>query len=348
MKVQKKGNLNINKLTNKFFGPLRIKTVDNNGVTYRVVDCTNGAELRAHHTDLFLFKQPPTYIMNHHYFSELNSTGPEGPSIQLSKLSVVGDSSCNAPMYLDMSSDESEVVGIVVDDDKDRSSSTSSFSGIEENNMENNETVSTIIQTLTCHWCQLEAELERAVEIEPFPTYSKITNNSCRPTADAFHSSGSATSPSKGRTSNFNYILDWEKSCWGMSDFEEVNVSTMDAHSNDADSYKTGHTKSSYSDARDLVLSNYQLVFPMDSNSEIVGSSRFSGFMSDSLEGVSNADKIKRIINQPLHSSPVESYYYNDQQLNLLPIDNYYSDTHTGTTEVYSPPHTRSKGPVNQ
>ena len=62
--VQARGNLNINKLSAKYMGPLKIVKVNRNGVTYVVAD-NEGDTLRAHHDDLIKFNQPPRYLRDH-------------------------------------------------------------------------------------------------------------------------------------------------------------------------------------------------------------------------------------------------------------------------------------------
>ena len=62
-KVQLKGNLSSNKLTERYEGPYKIIRVQPNGVTYVVLDKA-GREIKAHHTQLKLYHNPPQYLLD--------------------------------------------------------------------------------------------------------------------------------------------------------------------------------------------------------------------------------------------------------------------------------------------
>jgi hypothetical protein len=70
-KVQTVGNLNVNKFANKYDGPLTVAKTNDNGVTYQLVSASNGSTIRAHHSDLHLYKRPPSYVLKHPCYEEL-------------------------------------------------------------------------------------------------------------------------------------------------------------------------------------------------------------------------------------------------------------------------------------
>lgn len=71
MKIPKIGNLTANKFAGKYKGPLTVVKVNNNGVTYQLQDHVNGSVIRAHHSDLHLYKLTPNYISRHPYYKEV-------------------------------------------------------------------------------------------------------------------------------------------------------------------------------------------------------------------------------------------------------------------------------------
>ena len=60
-KVEYSGNLNVNKLKQKFDGPYKIHKTINNGVTYELITDDNKI-IRAHHVQLRKLRIPPDYI----------------------------------------------------------------------------------------------------------------------------------------------------------------------------------------------------------------------------------------------------------------------------------------------
>jgi hypothetical protein len=74
MRVQKKGYLNVNKLSPNYSGPFRIIKVHENGVTYELDDLQSNKVVRAHHRDIHLFKKPPEYLTVHPYYKLLYET----------------------------------------------------------------------------------------------------------------------------------------------------------------------------------------------------------------------------------------------------------------------------------
>ena len=71
MKIKKTGNLTIDKLTPKYRGPLKILKVNPNKITYELAEPRSGAVVRAHHNDLFLYKDVPEYIRKHPWYCDL-------------------------------------------------------------------------------------------------------------------------------------------------------------------------------------------------------------------------------------------------------------------------------------
>ena len=61
-KIPKIGNLAVNKLKAKYEGPFRVKEVNENGVTYKLISLEDQREIKAHHRQLVLWKEPPNYI----------------------------------------------------------------------------------------------------------------------------------------------------------------------------------------------------------------------------------------------------------------------------------------------
>ena len=72
MKVQTVGNLTTNKVQPNFSGPYEVTHVNSNGVTYQVEDVKSGKMVRAHHTKLRPYRQPPEYISSHPYMQREN------------------------------------------------------------------------------------------------------------------------------------------------------------------------------------------------------------------------------------------------------------------------------------
>ena len=62
LKVQKKGNLNINKFDPNYSGPFRVARAFDNGNTYEIADMVTGKISRAHYMQLRPYKVPPKYL----------------------------------------------------------------------------------------------------------------------------------------------------------------------------------------------------------------------------------------------------------------------------------------------
>lgn len=76
LKVNKLGNALKFKLGQKFTGPYEVVKVRENKVTYEVKSCSNNEIIKAHHTQLRLFKDPPPYLQKHMLeCMELEETG---------------------------------------------------------------------------------------------------------------------------------------------------------------------------------------------------------------------------------------------------------------------------------
>ena len=115
MRVKDVGRLNTNKFSEKYKGPLTVQQVNDNGVTYKLSN-SNGGIIRAHHCDLFLYKSPPPYVLEHSlcnkgvsflWVGENTDSGEKGPTLSGSHsydVGGVGSDSFSSPS----SADESE------------------------------------------------------------------------------------------------------------------------------------------------------------------------------------------------------------------------------------------------
>lgn len=74
MKCRRVGNVTSNKLEPVYKGPFSVGKVNENGVTYQLENPGGREVIRAHHSDLFLFKETPKYIADHPFFIEMNSS----------------------------------------------------------------------------------------------------------------------------------------------------------------------------------------------------------------------------------------------------------------------------------
>ena len=75
VKINLKGFLNTNKLSENFDGPCRVTQVNSNGVTYQVKHVTTHTVTRVHHTKLKPYRAPPPYLQGHPYFSKYYPKG---------------------------------------------------------------------------------------------------------------------------------------------------------------------------------------------------------------------------------------------------------------------------------
>ena len=63
--INKPGNLNIYKLSSKFEGPFKVIKINRNDVTYELWDSNQDLIIKAHHSQLKPWKEPPKYILRH-------------------------------------------------------------------------------------------------------------------------------------------------------------------------------------------------------------------------------------------------------------------------------------------
>ena len=63
-----KGHLTTNKLEPRYFGPYCVTKVNQSGITYELCDRATGRSLRAHHSQLRIFNEPPNYIVRNYYY----------------------------------------------------------------------------------------------------------------------------------------------------------------------------------------------------------------------------------------------------------------------------------------
>jgi hypothetical protein len=72
MKTKNISNLTVNKFSPYCKGPYSVSKINENLITYLITCLKTNQVIRAHHSDLFIYKCPPLYIASHPYFSELN------------------------------------------------------------------------------------------------------------------------------------------------------------------------------------------------------------------------------------------------------------------------------------
>ena len=65
MKVHQPGFLNMNKLNANFMGPYRVTKVNDNSLTYHLLDEQTAEIYRAHHSKLQLYKLTSKYALQH-------------------------------------------------------------------------------------------------------------------------------------------------------------------------------------------------------------------------------------------------------------------------------------------
>ena len=83
MKKHEPGFLNVHKLSDKFDGPFKIVKVNDNGVTYQILNEGTQTIIRAHHSKLRFYKQAPKYIrINSRYKGPEISSEVNGPIME--------------------------------------------------------------------------------------------------------------------------------------------------------------------------------------------------------------------------------------------------------------------------
>ena len=135
MKRNKIGNLSTNKLEPNYKGPFKVLKVNNNGVTYQLFDECSGNVIRAHHTDLHLFKIPPSYVSDHPFYKLMNNIKTDDMVVVGTGTAVldVGVSSSEDPHVCELGTDQ---FGIT--DSSSVDSLSESFSGFESEDSGNN------------------------------------------------------------------------------------------------------------------------------------------------------------------------------------------------------------------
>ena len=73
MKVHKPELINMNKLNANFKGPYRVTKVNDNGLTYQLLDEQTDEIYRAHHSKLWFHKLTPKYVLQHPLYIELTN-----------------------------------------------------------------------------------------------------------------------------------------------------------------------------------------------------------------------------------------------------------------------------------
>jgi hypothetical protein len=184
MKEQHKDFRNVNKLSPNFRGPFSITKVNDNGLTYQLSALDSNTVIRAHHSQLRLYKSVPTYIAQNPCYVEVTRGGAGIGLTNCSSIDIVDNI---APNFVDASSmDESSVSGGSDREDavslcnnnpcdvpaQSDSVSCSSFSGFDDsdvhsitaNSQSNSSGRSVLSSTCTvvglCRGCHFEARLE--------------------------------------------------------------------------------------------------------------------------------------------------------------------------------------------
>lgn len=83
-KIQHSGFQTANKFTAHFRGPYSVTKVNPNNKTYEITHLQTGEVLRAHHSQLRQYNEPPSYIKSHPFIVRLNSSNDvPGPNYQI-------------------------------------------------------------------------------------------------------------------------------------------------------------------------------------------------------------------------------------------------------------------------
>jgi len=96
MKVPRKGNLVVDKFTPRYKGPYKVTKVNPNGVTYELQH--GSRTIRAHHSDLHLYKRVPKYIENHEWYRYMARVNFDPPDEMQSENTV--DSGNKLPLVI--------------------------------------------------------------------------------------------------------------------------------------------------------------------------------------------------------------------------------------------------------
>lgn len=76
-KIEQIGSLNANKLSKTFTGPYKVIKVNDNGITYQLMDESTAAVIRAHHSKLRIYRKVPAYIARHPLYKDLCGNASE-------------------------------------------------------------------------------------------------------------------------------------------------------------------------------------------------------------------------------------------------------------------------------
>lgn len=157
MKIHHLGFLTTNKLSPNYRGPYRITQVNDNGVTYRLLDEGTDKVIKVHHSKLRLYKSVPRYLSNNPIYAELTNNNINNDEIDIETYEEYAYTSVS------VSSDEaSEVESIrdgVAEGDVDLSSRLNGINAVEP-----------VVRPHSVDNCKLcEFELRREV--------NSITNN---------------------------------------------------------------------------------------------------------------------------------------------------------------------------
>ena len=163
-KVPHKGNLAIQKFQAKYMGPFTVAKVHNNLVTYDLIsELAPLVTVKAHHSQLREFKQPPKYLskkfkllIDHSAMTDCESNNSCDVSIQSnSSVDTYYDSSSSSSDYsFEGFSNVQDSCPFTFTDDEEQHSRTSSFEGF-TNNCVNEKEPTTKLNL--CYGCFLES-----------------------------------------------------------------------------------------------------------------------------------------------------------------------------------------------
>ena len=178
MKIEQKGSLNINKLSPKFKGPYKISKVNENGVTYQLINPNSGAVIRTHHAKLRVYKLPPIYLSNNALYKELNDLNDEECMIDRCSDAELVDDFCDSSSDTDfVNNDLSRKCSMNFDVSSNDDSLFSGFSGsldVPTSSALSLVPVASPVQTMSS--CKLPSEPCKGCKFERDQETNKLTN----------------------------------------------------------------------------------------------------------------------------------------------------------------------------
>ena len=154
MKVQHKGNLNVNKFKSNYSGPYKVSRAFDNGNTYEIEHVQTGNVAKAHHCQLRPFKVPPNHLPNdneHNTDSESVMDEPGYNYNNCSSQSSLSSDSCNYD-----SSDAKSIVSV----NQNRPLYSINKSDFSDNGESCSSESVSLIEVLPCRGCIYESNAE--------------------------------------------------------------------------------------------------------------------------------------------------------------------------------------------